>query len=466
MKQTKQKSKSVRLHYSDNPIFQCKDFEYGIQTQCNEKMNKKFLYFIRFYEILTIDVDAEDGDNFMFDKENITKKLHEMNLLKGFMWIANRTTHGYHLMLVSHAVPHYSNTAIKTMFKYPGADKWYTNFCIHNAYKVRVSPKFDGEHLQFYNGSFIIGEGASICKDHVLPILVMNELKKHHEGDDTPFNIRDFISGFEDEEVSHQCITSGNNNCSFYNSFIETVLKSNFMNDNDVIEAIAIKKAELVELANASGRDGDKLQFKAKSIILKELKNQNKTDCSLLHKFQVISMNKPQRILKDSKDFYVAVDVFTNTLYVCFRNLLMVDLDEPLELKDVIQLASRSLNAFMIHKTKKGWHIFDVSKDWDGDYASKESRNVMKSMKCDANYIQYAIVRGWCVRLNKKSNECRDPNVSIYSNVYDGRTEVTTPEEPSGYVFGKNPQNALTELVHMVDMIFELTEEFKYYESG
>lgn len=37
--------------------------------------------------------------------DQIENKLLAMNLVDGFLWLANRTTNGYHLMLVSHAVP-------------------------------------------------------------------------------------------------------------------------------------------------------------------------------------------------------------------------------------------------------------------------------------------------------------------------------------------------------------------------
>ena len=36
---------------------------------------------------------------------------------------------------------------------------------------------------------------------------------------------------------------------------------------------------------------------------------------------------KPQQLLHDDDDYYIATDMVTNTYYVCYRNLLMVDID-------------------------------------------------------------------------------------------------------------------------------------------
>ena len=38
-------------------------------------------------------------------------------------------------------------------------------------------------------------------------------------------------------------------------------------------------------------------------------------------------MLRPQRLIIDSTDFYVACDMLTNTYYICYKYLMMIDVD-------------------------------------------------------------------------------------------------------------------------------------------
>ena len=126
---------------------------------------------------------------------------------------------------------------------------------------------------------------------------------------------------------------------------------------------------------------------------------------------------KPQRLLTDNDNFYLACDMITNTYYICYRELMMIDIDfykksitgvEENNLEDIIELFMNDVkdnpdNCWSLYKTRGGIHAFLISKKMS--YNSKESVDIMIKLKCDFNYIIYSYLRGWSVRLNRKQKE-------------------------------------------------------------
>lgn len=124
------------------------------------------------------------------------------------------------------------------------------------------------------------------------------------------------------------------------------------------------------------------------------------------------SMLKPQRLLVDDNDYYVAVDLFTNTYYMCYRDVMMIDIDRyktngelPVDtLEDIkIKLSKHPKLFFRIYSSRNGYHIFVINKSMN--YKSDESIRLMSELGCDFYYIVYSYLRGWSVRLNKKKGE-------------------------------------------------------------
>lgn len=122
------------------------------------------------------------------------------------------------------------------------------------------------------------------------------------------------------------------------------------------------------------------------------------------------SLFKPQRLLEDHNEYYIAVDLLTNTYYICYRRLMMIDIDrykqdiEKDTLDDIIQKLSKYPKLFFrIYQSRNGYHIFVLNKHMD--YKSDESIQLMHNLGCDFYYIVYSYLRGWSVRLNKKKGE-------------------------------------------------------------
>jgi hypothetical protein len=117
---------------------------------------------------------------------------------------------------------------------------------------------------------------------------------------------------------------------------------------------------------------------------------------------------RDQIVLEDEEDYYVAKDTSSNTLYICFRNLLMLDIDGVENVKEVtVKLQefceTNRDHLFHIYESRNGLHIFCVSHK--KDYTNLNDIDFMLKHNSDFFYTLYAHVRGWCVRLNKKKNE-------------------------------------------------------------
>ncbi|CAH6419110.1 Hypothetical protein HVR_LOCUS304 [uncultured virus] len=122
------------------------------------------------------------------------------------------------------------------------------------------------------------------------------------------------------------------------------------------------------------------------------------------------SLLKPQRLLVDHEDYYIAVDMFTNTYYICYRDLMMIDIDRYKTennndtLEDIkIKLSFHPELFFRIYASRNGYHIFVINKSMN--YRSDDSIKLMSELGCDFYYIVYSYLRGWSVRLNKKKGE-------------------------------------------------------------
>lgn len=122
------------------------------------------------------------------------------------------------------------------------------------------------------------------------------------------------------------------------------------------------------------------------------------------------SLLKPQKLLIDNEDYYIAIDLLTNTYYICYRDLMMIDIDKYKinsnsdTLNDIkIKLSKYPSLFFRIYSSRNGYHIFVINKNMN--YRSDESIQLMSDIGCDFYYMVYSYLRGWSVRLNKKRGE-------------------------------------------------------------
>jgi hypothetical protein len=134
-------------------------------------------------------------------------------------------------------------------------------------------------------------------------------------------------------------------------------------------------------------------------------------------------ITKPQELIEDNTDYYVARDILTNTVYICYKHLLVIDIDvykqdDPTEIYKIFQLLDDSEYLFHVFQSRNGYHAFCVSEEFD--YKQQKTIELMMTFQCDFFYAFYCYLRGFCVRLNRKMNEYFDlmsnkDHSSIYS---------------------------------------------------
>lgn len=146
-------------------------------------------------------------------------------------------------------------------------------------------------------------------------------------------------------------------------------------------------------------------------IIQKEGKNINTIK---LFKNSIIStMRKHQRCLLDENNYYLANDVNTNTYYICFKDLMMIDLDfkdknKDKSLEDLLKniedfCLTNPEFLFDVFKSNNGIHAFAIHKAYN--YNDDNTLQIMLDLDCDFYYVIYTAIRGWSIRLNKKKTE-------------------------------------------------------------
>lgn len=150
-------------------------------------------------------------------------------------------------------------------------------------------------------------------------------------------------------------------------------------------------------------------------------------------------INKPQRVLCNNKNNYVAIDMYTNLYYICFKDLVVFDIDlennnlffKNMKKKYLINKFKNYDDIFYLDETKNGFHIFLLNKRYH--HTSKEAIEYMIEFGCDIKYIVCTYLRGFCIRLNKKNiNDNMYIHCGIYNNslnLYSDMIEIDSSSD-------------------------------------
>ena len=117
---------------------------------------------------------------------------------------------------------------------------------------------------------------------------------------------------------------------------------------------------------------------------------------------------RSQTLIYDDEEYYVARDISSNMIYICFKHFMMLDIDGEDNCKQAIQKLTSFCDInrdylFYVYKSRNGVHVFCVSHK--KDYKNINDIQFMLQHNADFFYTLYVHVRGWCVRLNKKMDE-------------------------------------------------------------
>lgn len=128
-------------------------------------------------------------------------------------------------------------------------------------------------------------------------------------------------------------------------------------------------------------------------------------------------LKKPQRLWHDDVNYYIAEDMWTHTMYICYKRLIMIDIDykgASIDAREEIRNNSLDklrayVNAnpsecFRVYSSPGGLHVFLLSRESTEESKAGDIR-LMWDMGGDRFYVVFSSIRGWCVRLNRKTHE-------------------------------------------------------------
>ena len=144
------------------------------------------------------------------------------------------------------------------------------------------------------------------------------------------------------------------------------------------------------------------------------------------------TLNKPQRVLHDDDEYYVGIDLYTGTYYVCYKQLLMVDIDyykgdietDEIEIINNFKALCQQQPDFLfrLYRSRNGIHGFLVSTRMN--YRNNEIISLILNLGSDFYYTVYSYLRGWSVRLNRKTTDTSD---QLYTYICDIGTGTLDP---------------------------------------
>lgn len=178
----------------------------------------------------------------------------------------------------------------------------------------------------------------------------------------------------------------------FYDSFINTIIKQNYK--------INIKYYNKY----------------FKSFLIKLFINNYYNNICINDEFYLLSiylkyyLKKPQQLIEDNDEYYIALDMVTNTKYICFKSFCVIDFDvnkNNFENKDDIinyinQLDILKNICYYIVETFNGYHLYLL--DEERQYDDFQSFKFIMKFNSDIYYKFYCYLRGYSIRLNLKNN--------------------------------------------------------------
>lgn len=140
----------------------------------------------------------------------------------------------------------------------------------------------------------------------------------------------------------------------------------------------------------------------------------------LLAPFFINKIKRSHNLLESTNEYYIAFDNERLVKYVCFKNILMIDIDNTdMTVSCVIDHFTKLTKySFSVYKTRNGYHVFCTSEFFD--YRSESTVKFMLDNYCDFYYTIFAYIRGFCTRLGRKPDE----SAPIYEFVADIRPDV------------------------------------------
>jgi len=116
----------------EHPLISRDEFEYGWQE--SDKFADDKMYYLKFYNMMMLDVDTSDGSELILGK--LLNQLKTINM----KFRIYKTYNGYHVFIISELIK-YNHPELLDLTKRLGGDIYYALFANKTGFKVRLNSK-------------------------------------------------------------------------------------------------------------------------------------------------------------------------------------------------------------------------------------------------------------------------------------------------------------------------------------
>lgn len=165
----REKTKNFSIHSIDYPLEYNFMYEYGYQYRyINNEMTDKKLYYLKFYDWCSFDIDATYSMNNTTNTitlEDIDKQFTDLvTKVPELSFCLYKTTNGFHLHIMNKRIS-YNSLEYQTLSKLFKSDKWYYIFTRTNGYKLRLNKKDSEEKYVATFIKYFIGKQSKVSDD-------------------------------------------------------------------------------------------------------------------------------------------------------------------------------------------------------------------------------------------------------------------------------------------------------------
>lgn len=334
---------------------------------------------ITTWELLVIDIDLNFDVKYIIDM--IDKSPHRLETFR-----IRKTSKGYHLYLMSRAILHSSKEAIKIRQDL-GCDPAYGANSLYTGCSIRLNRKIDDK---LSKASEYITDITFSLEKYIDPHLqsIYNKIDQYVD----EFSKYD-VHSFNDPLVLKHLSDMNNINNNLF-GYQQILVSSPASIKNVLIEYKFVIHNDFIIKHNIIDRKWEQF-LKHKVIHGKYL------PAYFIKIHTSIGYCNLYRILEMTEDYAIGVHTQESLHFIVYRDLLMVDYDDPSKLRIIYNYCRYHRTAkFRCVKTPKGYHVFLTSSRVN--HQSTEALNLLMRLCSDPCHLLGVPYRGYSVRVNQK----------------------------------------------------------------
>ena len=339
-----------------------------------------FMLYLVLYDILVMDLDGQS-------REDIGERIRNGPYQNDLFYL-HQTRNGYHVYLMSRKIKYCSVEAIE-MRAYFSSDPNHSAIALYTGNSIRLNKKL---HDTVHASKWVAGEGRGVIDSSVN--FIYQKACSFLEA----FGYYQMPEIFETPSLLSQLYRLWNLTVKTRGSFAVEIVER--------LSPLSLTQSYLNHTFTDTSKE--------KAVWNKYLSSRTIRPCQLSETMYYIWGGLQKRhfyqILEGSSDYAVVLQLQEHMYLIIFRELLVIDYDHPSQLKILFEFCRLHPGYFFrLVKTNKGYHAFLTSHRIP--HNSSQAYEFGNRLGCDRLHINSSLIKGYAVRLNKKTET--DP-VNVY----------------------------------------------------